>query len=373
MIFLHFTDVFQPYCVSVGKDFPIFINLTNWAGMRTGQVTIKDLARILGVAPSTVSRALQGHPDISSETRRLVNELAAKMKYKPNMVAQSLKQRRSNTIGVIIPEIVHYFFSQVISGIEDVAFKAGYTVIFCQSNEKYGREVDNARTLMAHQVEGILVSVSKETSDYQHLADIQENGIPLVFFDRVAPSVPADQVVTNDREAAWLVTRHLIDQGRKRIAHFEAPQNLAIGRERKEGYLKALAEAGIPYDPALCAEADSFEKGYAEVVRLCASGCVPDAIFGANDLTAIGAIKALAETGYRIPADISVAGFSDSRFAEISQPTLTSVDQHGFEMGTLATRMLLKRISLDEKELPFETTILKADLVVRNSSVILPI
>ncbi len=337
--------------------------------MRTGQVTIKDLARMLGVAPSTVSRALQGHPDISSKTRKMVNELATKLKYQPNMVAQSLKQRRSNTIGVIIPEIVHYFFSQVISGIEDVTFKAGYTVIFCQSNEKYDREVNNARTLMAHQVEGILVSVSKETSDYQHLSDIQENGIPLVFFDRVVPSVPADQVVTNDMEAARLVTRHLIDQGRKRIAHFAAPQNLVIGRERKEGYLKALAEAGIPYDPALCTEADTFEKGYHEVVRLCASGSLPDAFFGANDLTAIGAIKALTEAGFRVPTDISVAGFSDSRFAEISRPTLTSVDQHGFEMGTLATRMLLNRINLGGKELPYETTVLKANLVVRESSV----
>ncbi len=337
--------------------------------MRSRQVTIKDLARILGVAPSTVSRALQDHPDISNETRRMVNELAAKLKYQPNVVAQSLKHRRSNTLGVIIPEIVHYFFSQVISGIEDVAFKAGYTVVICQSNEKYDREVDNARTLMAHQVEGILVSVSKETADYQHLADIQGNGIPLVFFDRVAPSIPADQVITNDMEAARLVTRHLIEQGRKRIAHFAAPQNLAIGRERKEGYLKALEEAGIPYDPALCAEADTFEKGYIEVTRMCKAGCLPDAFFGANDLTAIGAIKALTEAGFNVPGDVSVAGFSDSRFAEISQPTLTSVDQHGFEMGALATRMLLNRIRQEGSELPFETSVLNADLVVRNSSV----
>lgn len=337
--------------------------------MRTRQVTIKDLARILEVAPSTVSRALKNHPDISSETRKMVNELAAKLKYQPNVVAQSLKHRRSNTLGVIIPEIVHYFFSQVISGIEDVAFKAGYTVVICQSNEKYDREVDNARTLMAHQVEGILVSVSKETADYQHLFDIQGSGIPLVFFDRVAPSVPADQVITNDMEAARLVTRHLIGQGRKRIAHFAAPQNLVIGRERREGYLKALEEAGIPYDPALCTEADSFEKGYIEVTRMCKEGCLPDAFFGVNDLTAIGAIKALTEAGFSVPDDVSVAGFSDSRFAEISQPTLTSVDQHGFEMGALATRMLLKRIRQEGSELPFETSVLNADLVVRNSSV----
>mgnify|MGYP001767328095 CR=1 FL=1 len=336
--------------------------------MHSGHVTIKDMARILGVAPSTVSRALQGHPDISAETRRVVRELAEKMKYQPNIVAQGLKFRRSNTIGVIIPEIVHYFFSQVISGIEDVAYNAGYTVIFCQSNEKYDREAGNVKALMAHRVEGILVSVSKETSDFQHLRDVRENGIPLVFFDRVAPGIPADQVVTNDREAACMATLHLAGQGRKKIAHFAAPQNLLIGRERRQGYLEALARAGLPFDPTLYTEADSFEKAQREVHRLIAEGHLPDAIFGTNDLTAIGAMKALISAGISVPGQVAVAGFSDSRFAEVTEPTLTSVDQHGFEMGTLATQLLLKRIHAEEKEYPFETRIVKADLVIRNSS-----
>ncbi len=269
--------------------------------MSSGQVTIKDLARILGIAPSTVSRALQDHPDISSQTKRQVSELAARLKYQPNVVAQGLKFRRSNTIGVIIPEIVHYFFSQVISGIEDVAYKAGYTVIFCQSNERYDREVDNVRTLMAHRVEGILVSVSKETRDYQHLADIRDNNIPLVFFDRAAPGIDADKVITNDREAACMATRHLIAQGRKRIAHFAAPQNLLIGKERKAGYLDALAEAALPFDPDLCTEVDTFEKAYSQIARMKADGILPGALFCANDLTAIGAIKSSAQRKHTCP------------------------------------------------------------------------
>jgi len=336
--------------------------------MSSQQVTIKDIARILGIAPSTVSRALQDHPDISGETKRQVSELAARLKYQPNVVAQGLKFRRSNTIGVIIPEIVHYFFSQVISGIEDVAYKAGYTVIFCQSNERYDREVDNVRTLMAHRVEGVLVSVSKETRDFQHLADIRESKIPLVFFDRAAPGIVADKVITNDREAACMAVRHLTAGSRKRIAHFAAPQNLLIGKERKAGYLDALAETEIPFYPELCIEADTFEKAYREIARMKAAGILPDALFGVNDLTAIGAIKSLLAENIRVPEDVAVSGFSDSRFAEISEPTLTSVDQHGFDMGTLATQLLLKRIRSGEKDFPVETKIVKADLVIRNST-----
>ncbi|MDP2115360.1 MAG: LacI family DNA-binding transcriptional regulator, partial [Bacteroidota bacterium] len=163
--------------------------------MRSNQITIKDIARILGISPSTVSRALKDHPDINVDTKKAVNDLASKLKYRPNAVALSLKNSRSNTIGVMIPEIVHYFFSSVISGIDDVASQKGFTVIICQSNESYDREVANARTLLSHRVDGVLVSISKETNSFDHLIDLQEGGIPLVFFDRIASEVNADQVV----------------------------------------------------------------------------------------------------------------------------------------------------------------------------------
>lgn len=336
--------------------------------MKKSQVTIKDIARQLGISASTVSRALQNHPDISQETKQQVSELAMRLRYQPNALALSLKHRRSKTIGLIIPEIVHYFFSSVISGIEDVAYEAGFTVIICQSNEKYDREVANVKTLMAQRVEGILVSISKETNDYQHLHDIRSSYTPLVLFDRMVPGLLADQVIIDDREAAYRATRHLIEGGRRKIVHFAGPQNLLIGQQRKEGYLQALREAGIAANPEWIIEADSFEKARNAVFRLLEAGSLPDGIFAVNDLTAIGAMKTLQKKGLRIPTDVAVVGFSDGRFSGITDPSLSSVDQHGYEMGTIATEMLLKRILSKENEYPFETKVLHADLIVRGSS-----
>lgn len=318
--------------------------------MKSNQVTIKDIARILGISASTVSRALKDHPDISEDTKVAVNELAARLKYQPNAVALSLKQSRSYTIGVIIPEIVHYFFSSVICGIEDVAYDAGFTVIMCQSNEKYDREVANARMLLAHRVDGILVSISKETTDYEHLKMLQEGSIPLVFFDRIVPEMKADQVIIDDEEAAYKATRHLTLAGRKQIAHFAGPRNLLIGRERKNGYIRALEEAGLTVDPKLIIEADSFEKAHVAVNHFVESGNIPDGIFATNDLTALGAMQCLRKNGISIPGQVAVVGFSDGHFSGITDPALTSVDQHGYEMGTIATRILLDRILSKESE-----------------------
>lgn len=336
--------------------------------MRSSQVTIKDIARELGISASTVSRALKNHPDISAETKKAVNELADRLSYQPNAVALSLKHSRSNTIGVIIPEIVHYFFSSVISGIEDVAYDAGFTVIICQSNEMYDREVSNAKALRANRVDGVLVSISKETNQFNHLRYLQEGNIPLVFFDRIVPEIQADCVIIDDKDAAYRATKHLIEAGRKQIAHFAAPQNLIIGRDRKDGYLEALREANIPIDPKLIIEADSFEKARNSMNDLIDSGNPPDGIFAVNDLTAIGAMQTIQKRGLKIPNDISVVGFSDGRFSGITEPNLTSVDQHGYEMGTIATEMLIERIMNKEVQAPIQTKVLNANLIIRGSS-----
>lgn len=337
--------------------------------MRSSQITIKDIARILGISPSTVSRALKDHPDINAETKKAVNELANKLKYQPNAVALSLKNSRSNTIGVIIPEIVHYFFSSVISGIEDVASQKGFTVIICQSNESFEREVANARTLLSHRVDGVLVSVSKETHSFNHLVDLQEGGIPMVFFDRIASEINADKVIIDDLQASYKATRHLIETGRKRIAHFAGPQSLIIGRDRLQGYLQALSEAGLPVDNRLIIEADNFERAHNAVVEMFDAGIIPDGIFAVNDLTAIGAMQTIQKRGYKIPDDIAIVGFSDGRFSGITDPHLSSVDQHGYEMGTVAADMLFHRILSGEAEYIPEIRVLKADLIVRGSSV----
>ncbi len=336
--------------------------------MRSNQITIKDIARILGISPSTVSRALKDHPDINTDTKKAVNDLASKLKYQPNAVALSLKNSRSNTIGIIIPEIVHYFFSSVISGIEDVASQKGYTVIICQSNEKFEREASNAKALLSHRVDGILISISKETNTFDHFVNLQEGGIPLVFFDRIAPGINADQIITDDIDASYNATRHLIENGRKRIAHFAGPQGLVIGRDRLQGYLNALTEAGLPVDNRLIIEADTFEKARNAVGQMLDTGNVPDGIFAVNDMTAIGAMQTIQKRGYKIPDQISIVGFSDGYLSGITDPHLSSVDQHGYEMGTTAAEMLFHRILSDDEEYVPEIKILKADLIVRGSS-----
>lgn len=336
--------------------------------MRNNPITIKDLARMLGISPSTVSRALKDHPDINSETKKAVNELANKHKYQPNAVALGLKNSRSNTIGIIIPEIVHYFFSSVISGVEDIASQKGFTVIICQSNESSAREIANARALLSHRVDGILVSVSKETQSFDHLLDLQEGGIPLVFFDRIAPGIVADQVIIDDREAAYQATRHLIETGRKRIAHFAGPQKLTIGRERLQGYIDALTEAGIPIDERLIVEADSLENARNAVGELLDSGVLPDGIFAVNDMTAIGAMKTIQKRGLVVPDDVAIVGFSDGYLSGVTDPHLSSVDQHGYEMGTIAAEILFSRILADTDDYTPEVKVLHANLIVRGSS-----
>ena len=335
--------------------------------MRSSQITIKDIARILGISPSTVSRALKDHPDINVDTKKAVNELAGKLKYQPNAVALSLKNSRSYTIGIIIPEIVHYFFSSVISGSEDVASQKGFTVIICQSNESFEREVANARTLLSHRVDGILVSISKQTQTFDHLINLQESGIPLVFFDRIAPDINADQVVIDDLEASYKATRHLIETGRKRIAHFAGPQNLVIGRDRLQGYMNALTEAGIPIDNRLIIEADTFEKARNAVVKMLDEGNIPDGIFAVNDMTAVGAMKTLQRMSIAVPQKVAIIGFSAGFFSDITTPTLSSVDQHGYEMGVEAAKLLLERIE-KPVEGKHKTQYIDTHLVLREST-----
>ncbi len=336
--------------------------------MRSNQITIKDIARILNISPSTVSRALKDHPDINSDTKKAVNELAGKLKYQPNAVALSLKNSRSNTIGIIIPEIVHYFFSSVISGIEDIASQRGYTVIICQSNESFEREVSNAKALLSHRVDGILISISKETRTFNHFENLQDGGIPLVFFDRIAPGINADQVVIDDIVSSYNATRHLIETGCKRIAHFAGPQELIIGRDRLQGYINALTEAGLPIDNRLIIQADTFEKARNAVGQMLDSGVVADGIFAVNDMTAIGAMQTFQKKGFKVPDDISIVGFSDGYLSGITDPHLSSVDQHGYEMGTMAAEILFQRILSDVSEYVPEIKILNADLIVRGSS-----
>jgi LacI family transcriptional regulator len=340
--------------------------------MNFNQVTIKDIARELGISPSTVSRALKDHPDISPETKKAVNALAEKLNYQPNIVALNLRQKKTNTIGVIIPEIVHFFFSTVISGIEDIAYEAGYNVILAQSNESYQREVTDMKALFNSRVDGMLLSLSRETTNYDHIESIISKGVPIVFYDRMYNSPACSKVIVDDYTGAKEAVLHLIDQGCKKIAHLLASPHLMISIDRMKGYKDALKEKNIEAsnDWMVHCEAGTFEEGKRATLRLLSLPNPPDAIFASNDPLAMGAVMAMKERGVKIPQDVALVGFSNWFFGELIEPTLTTVDQPGFEMGQEAARILINHIEMKEKEREpvHETKVLKTRLIIRNSS-----
>lgn len=335
--------------------------------MRSSQVTIKDLARELGISPSTVSKALKDHKDINSETKRLVKELAKKLKYKPNLIALSLLESQTKTIGLIIPQFVHYFFSSIISGIEDVLEKKGYFLIVCQSNESYEKEVKNSYALLSSRVDGILVSVSKETKDFSHFTNLTESNIPVVYFDRLPENLDADCVLIDDLYASFMATEHLIKQGCKRIAHFGTHQHLKIGRERKSGYLKALQRHNIPFDESLIFLCDTREQAMETAKELMKKNHIPDGIFAVNDLTALGAMEGIRSAGFNVPKDVAVMGFTNEYFSTICDPTLSTVEQPGYEMGQQAALLILDRLHSDV-DFPPRKEIIPTRLIIREST-----
>ncbi|MEP2772949.1 MAG: LacI family DNA-binding transcriptional regulator [Fulvivirga sp.] len=341
--------------------------------MRGSQITIKDIARELGISPSTVSRALKDHPDISPKTKMAVKKLAEELNYQPNSIALSLRQSKSNTIGVIIPEIVHFFFSTVISGIEDVAYDAGYSVIVSQSNESYDREVMDTRALFNNRVDGMLISMSRETTDYEHFQSIHKRGMPMVFFDRICDGLDTSKVIVDDHDGAFQATEHLIKQGFTRIAHLGGPQNLSISRQRLDGYKDALKQHNMKIDESLIMtdhSSDDEDNAKEITSMLLDSPNPPDAMFAINDIAALGAMMAAKERGLSIPKDFAIVGFSNWRFTSMTDPAMSTVDQPGFTMGQEAARLLIKEIEAKEDEvITPETITLKTNLIVRASSV----
>jgi LacI family transcriptional regulator len=334
--------------------------------MRNSRVTIKDIAKELGLSVSTVSRALKDHPDISVETKKAVVELSQKLKYKPNMMALSLKNSRSNIVGVIIPELVHYFFSSVIAGIQEVADKHKMRVIVQQSNESFEQEGEALDAFSDGWIDGLIVSISKETSTYEHFDELQVKGIPIVFFDRPIDQDNVDSVVFDDYKGAYDAVEYLLKIGRHNIAHFAGPASTHVGRERLRGYRNALQDNSIPYNEDLVIYADSFEKGGAGVEALLAKGIEFDAIFTCNDFTAIGVLKTLKKEGLRVPDKVAVIGFGDEDIARMVDPPLTTVRQPGKEMGRVAMQTLIDKI--DNVASEERVHMLEASIVVRETT-----
>ena len=331
--------------------------------------TITDIAKKLGISASTVSRALSDHPDIKDETKRLVRKLAKEFNYIPNPIAQSLKSSRTSVIGVIVPEIKHDFFSSAISGIEEVAYHAGFTIIVSQSNESYDREVINTNSLIQQRVAGLIASISQETKNGSHFQALMDRDIPLVFFDRICEDIPANKVVIDDSKSAFEAVNHLIEKGYKKIAHFAGPNDLDICKKRMDGYKRSLQNKGILIDEELIRFGGLHEAdGYKSMEYLLVTNNLPDAIFCVNDPVAIGAFQKIKEAGLKIPADIGIVGFSNNKITSLVDPQITTVDQPSFEMGRRAAELLIDMIENNNKNSQPKTITLDAKLIVRSST-----
>ncbi len=332
------------------------------------QITLKDIAKALNLSPSTVSRAMKDHPAISEETRKLVKAYAMEHRYKPNTLAMQLRTNRNNTIGVIVPEIVHYFFSTVLSGIQVEAENDGYNVLFCQSIEDYEREVRSVETLLDARVCGILASQSKTTDQFEHFRDIIDSGVHLVFFDRICTGINTDKVVVDDYAGAFNAVEHLIRTGCRRIAYLGATSSMPIANNRRMGYEDALRKQKLPVESQMSRICDTVELARRVVPEMLQLQPVPDAFFCINDEVASYCMQIVKTAGHRIPDDVSVCGFTNSYLTEVTDPTLTSVDQHGFEMGRTAARLLINRIEGKEVKQGVVSRLIKTDLVVKGST-----
>jgi LacI family transcriptional regulator len=332
-------------------------------------VTIKDIAKALNLSTSTVSRALRDSYEINPETKRLVLEYAEKINYRPNPIALSLKENRSRAIGVVVPEIDNYFFSQAINGIEAIAYNRGYHVVIFQSHESYEREVINIEHIVARRVDGLLISLSGHTTDVSHLKNLAENGLPVVFFDRVTDDIDTHKVVADNHEGAFKAVEHLIETGRKRIALVASLPWLSITQERVAGYRAALEKHGILFDENLIRYCDfGLEEVDIKIDELLKMN--PDALFTASDRLALSCLGALKARNIEIPKEVAIMGFTNIRVADLLSPPLSVVSQPAFEIGHTAADLLLDLIEKKQRALPFQTIKLPTTLVIRDSTVV---
>ena len=335
-------------------------------------VTIKDLAKELHLSVATISKALRDSYEISPETKQLVLECAERLNYRPNPIALSLKERRSRSIGVVVCEIANNFFSQVINGIESIAYDRGYNVIISQSHESYDREVIDLHYLASRSVDGLLISLSTETSDLSHLKALHEKGLPIVFFDRIAEEINTHKVVADNFKGAYDATSHLINNGYKNIAILSGSEFLSITAERLAGYKEALLANGLKINEDYIHHCFYGGMIFSEIEdavnQLFSLKQKPDAIFTASDKLTSGCLKTLARRNLKIPDDIAFAGFSNTDIAELINPPLTLVRQPAEEMGRAATELLLQLIESKRPVKEFEKRVLTPELQVRSSS-----
>jgi LacI family transcriptional regulator len=335
------------------------------------KITLKKIAKEFDVSISTVSKALKDSHEISEEVKEKIQAFAKYYHYKPNSLALNLRNQKTKTIGVIIPQIVHHFFTKVISGIEQVANKNGYNVMICMSMDSYEKEVLNLDMLANGVVDGIIVSVAKETEEkenYSHFRDLIYNGIPLVMFDRVIDEIKCSKVLTNDKDGGYLATKHLINIGCKRIAILTTPDFVSVGNLRLEGYKNALQNSSISFDEELVIIINEEEDIKEQIKTLFTLKNPPDGIFGVNEIYAAYAIKSARKHGLKVPEDVSILGFTDGLISQFSTPTLSTVAQHGNTMGQKAAELLLNEIEFQDTDYQYKTKVIETDLILREST-----
>lgn len=345
------------------------------------RTTLKQLSKELDVSISTVSKALKNSPEISQDTIDKVKAFAKLLNYRPNNIALSLKNRKTKTIGIIIPDIVHHFFTKVIKGVENYANAKGYNVIVGLSNESFSNEVINMEMLANGSIDGFIISMSRETmkrQDYQHFIECLNEGIPLVMFDRIVNEIPCDKVMVDDTKGARIATQTLLEKGAKKIAIITTKDYVSVGRLRTKGYLEALdayninpmADLILKIDDDLLYE-NHIENLETQIQKLLKQHPNIDGIFAVNELYAIVAMKVAKDLNFDIPGKLQVIGFTDGMLSKHASPSLSTVSQHGEEMGEKAAELLIKRIDErvdDMPRHPLMTKIISTNLILRNST-----
>jgi LacI family transcriptional regulator len=339
--------------------------------MGTKPVTIIDIAKFLGISKSTVSRALKNHSDISEETKAAVRKIAKELNYIKNVTASSLRYKKSNLIGLVVPEISYFFFPSVICGIEDVVHSRGYNLLILQSKELYAREVENIDILISNNVEGILASVSRTTKNIDHFIHLMDINLPLVLFDRIVKEINTDIILVDDMDGSYKAVKHLLESGKRNIAICTGDLNLLISRNRLEGYKKALKKFEIPVQDEFIVTAKTSKEAELKILALLKLNSPPDGIFAISDLTMSGVMKAIYQLEKRIPEDIGVIGFCEEQYRSMYHPTLTAIDPMGFEIGQKAAEMLFEQIQQKAANLPSlepRTVYLKSKLIKGGST-----
>ncbi|MCJ8208975.1 LacI family transcriptional regulator [Mucilaginibacter sp. RS28] len=334
------------------------------------RVTIYDIAKKLNVTPSSVSRALNNSSYVNETTKKLILKTAEEMNYKRNTLASNLRRGQSKTIGVVVPRINQNFFANVIAGIEEITYKKGYNIIICQSGESYEKEVQSVNTLINQHVDCIVISISVDTEDYKHLQNVIDHQIQLIQFDRVAEELETLKVINDNEQASFEAVSHMISQGYRRIALLEGPQTLNIFRQRKNGYLQALAKHQMPViDELIAQNAWTKELGATATRQLLSLSNPPDAIFAStSDFSALGVLEVANSMNFKVPQELGICGYSNENFSEITSPSITTIDQFSVYMGkTIANLFFQESENLQVETIPKVISI-KPKLIARSST-----